>query len=179
MLTRERNLVWTNDLTLWGDTASKSPNSWRAQMNYGLALMSRGRMAEAEARYRDALRLAPNYTYIHTNLAIVLDSRGDLAGAAASHDRAVACAPRDATPYYWRGTFRARHGDYPNAIADFEKAASMNPSPLRELAALAECHLRMGRPDLAERALEQGRRLDATGLETERAGFRRAYLGGR
>ncbi len=144
-LTRERNLVWRTDLSLWGDTASKSPESGRAQMNYGLALMRRGRYDEAEDRFRRALALTPNYSYVHSNLGILLAAKGDIAGSKLHHDKAVSLAPQEANPYYWRGRTRAKQGDTAGAVADFQAAVDRNPTPFNEAAALAAALTRAGR----------------------------------
>ena len=50
-------------------------------MNYGLALMNRKRLDEAESRFRRSLEIWPRYHYTHTNLAIALFSKGDFAVA--------------------------------------------------------------------------------------------------
>lgn len=181
-LTRARNRVWTSDLTLWRDTAEKTPSSSRAQMNYGLALMSRSRYPEAEARFRQAVTLAPYWTLAHTNLAIVLAAEGNTAAATTEHDAAVRVQldangnPTDSTPYYWRGLFRARQGDLPHAIEDFQQAVSLNPSAFKELAALAESLIQVGRNAEAEPLIQRGNALDAPGFERERQSFRSFYL---
>ena len=43
--TRARNHIWSSDLTLWGDAALHD-GTWRAHMNYGLALEAEGRADE-------------------------------------------------------------------------------------------------------------------------------------
>ena len=47
-LTHARNQVWVDEITLWADTVAKNPESARAQMNYGIELMSRGEYESAE-----------------------------------------------------------------------------------------------------------------------------------
>lgn len=143
--TRAQNRVWFDGLSLWSDTVTKSPGSGRAQMNYGVALMARGRIAEAESRFRRALEISPNYHYAHTNLAIALAARGDFAGAAAAHDRAVEVTGLDASAYYYRGRFRAGRGDVKGAADDFAEAVTRNPTGLAENAALVEALERLGR----------------------------------
>jgi len=169
-LTRERNTVWKDDLSLWADTAAKTPESARAQLNYGLALYKRGkdRYAEAESRYRRSLALAPNYHYAHTNLAILLEAKGDLAAAAAEHDAAVRSSPTQSGPYAWRARFRAKRGDLAGATADFEASVKNNPSPYVELAGLVECLERSGRGDEARKWLERFPPPDPAGFKRDR-----------
>src|SRR5262249_29085043 len=122
LLTRDRNKVWHDAYTLWGDNVQKTPDSTRVQMNYGLELMTRCQYPEAEPRLREPLRLAPNYHYAYTTLALTLAARGDTAGALAAHDNAVRSSPNTDAPYFWRARFRAELHDVPGAAADFEKA---------------------------------------------------------
>lgn len=189
-LTYQRNFVWRDDLSLWGDSATKSPTSSRAQMNYGLALMKRGRMAEAEDYFRNCIRLAPNYALTYTNLGIALQHDGEylarngnvagaqskIAEAAASHDRAVQLTPSDSTVYYWRGLFRLSQHDLNGAIEDFQTAVRLNDAAFRDRVALAECLLLAGRTQDAQPVIDRGRALDAAGFERERETFRKTFL---
>jgi Flp pilus assembly protein TadD len=170
-LTRERNRVWRDPLTLWGDTARKVPDSPRAQMNYGLALMRRARYAEAEARFRDALRLAPRYHLAHTNLGIVLAAQGKDAEARSAYDRAVQIAPAEDAPFFWRGRFRASRGDHAGAVADFETAARNSSSPFREWVALSVLLDASGRGDEAARYASRAQAIDPAGFAGERDAF--------
>ena len=47
-----------------------------AQTNLGIALEQQGRPADAEARYRDAIRLSPRNADAHNHLGILLVSTG-------------------------------------------------------------------------------------------------------
>lgn len=174
-LTRDRNAVWRDDLSLWSDTAAKTPESPRAQLNYGLALYNRARYDEAEARYRRALALAPNYHYAHTDLGILLAVKGDTAAAAASHDAAVAAAPAESGPYLWRGRFRAKQGDIAGAAADFQAAAERNPSPYTEVACLVECLERLGRGPDAQSWLDRFPAPDPAGFQRDREAVRSLF----
>ena len=176
-LTRDRNLVWRDDASLWGDSARKSPDSARAQMNYGLALMRRGRDAEAEARFRRTLEIWPYYHYAHTNLAIVMAKRGDHAGAMAAHNAAVGCAQADSGPYYWRGYYRAQRNDLAGAIEDLQEAVKRNPASFNEAAGLAECLERAGRTEEAKVIAQRYGGRDPAGFDQQRAGFRGGAFG--
>jgi tetratricopeptide (TPR) repeat protein len=177
LMTRDRNRDWRDELTLWQDTAEKSPESSRAQMNYGLALMRLGRYEEAVQRFRRTIELAPFYHYAYSNLAIALDAMGDKDTAAATHDLAVQYGAASDVSYYWRGRFRAKHGDYDGAIADFTAAAERSGGPLRELAALVETMIRAGREAECGGLVAQGLQLAGADFDVERAAFRSQVLG--
>lgn len=168
-LTRERNLDWRDAETLWGDTVEKAPDSPRGQMNYGLALMRRGRYAEAEARFREAARLGPAYALAFTNLGIVLAAQGKDGEARTAFDRAVALTPASDAPYYWRARFRVSRSDRAGAIADLEAAAVRSAAPYREWAALGVLLRAEGRDADAAAYEQRAAAIDATGLAREQA----------
>jgi len=168
-LTHARNKVWKDDLTFWQDTVEKDPAATRAQMNYGLALMERGQYAEAEQRFREAVRLAPFYDYARINLGIDLAAQGKIKEAQPQYDEAVRLTPNSPDGYYWRGLFRAKQGDLAGAIPDLQKAVALAHTPLRELQALADSLIRAGRTEEARAAIQRGSALDAKAFEPLRA----------
>ena len=70
-----RNSLWIDELSLWGDNATKAPNLHRPHHNLGKALLVAGRMAEAQAAMQAALsakpgaRVGQKYT-THHNLGV-------------------------------------------------------------------------------------------------------------
>ncbi len=179
-ITRQRNAVWHDSISLWSDAAAKAPESARVQMNLGVALMRAGRYTEAEARFKETIRLAPGYHYAYSNLGVVLGVRGDMAGAKAAHDTAVRLAPGLDLPYYWRARFFAGLHDVAGAAHDFMTAESLNHADLRTQAGAAETLIRLGRAPDAEAYIKKGEALDRTAghstFEAERAAVR-AMLG--
>ena len=171
-LTRERNLDWRNAETLWGDTVRKAPDSPRGQMNYGLALMRRGRYADAEARFREAVHLGPAYALAYTNLAIVLAAQGKDVDARSSFDDAVRLSPASDAPYFWRARFRATRGDRAGAIADLEAAAARSAAPFREWVALSILLRADGRDAEAAAYEQRAGAIDARGFAREQAELR-------
>lgn len=159
-ITRERNALWKSSIALLTDAVAKAPDSARVQMNLGVALMKEQRNTEAEARFREALRLAPAYTYAYSNLGIVLMLRGEAAEAKAAHDSAVRIAPDTDAVYLWRGRFFAALRNIPAAAADFVKGTQLNARDLRLQAGAAETLLRLGRVTEAESHIKQGEALD-------------------
>lgn len=69
--TRQRNIVWKTEESIWYDAVIKSPANSRALMNYGLELQRQTKYPAALAYYNQAYKLSPNYSYLHANLAIV------------------------------------------------------------------------------------------------------------
>src|SRR6185436_15666088 len=65
LATRARNLDYTSEERLWGDTVQKQPRSPRAQLGYGVVLVQQGRWAEAEPHLRAAVALEPQNPLAH------------------------------------------------------------------------------------------------------------------
>jgi hypothetical protein len=58
-LTHQRVGVWRDEVTLWEDTVSKSPNQYLPHLNLGVAYEMAGRLSEAEREYTLATRIFP------------------------------------------------------------------------------------------------------------------------
>ncbi len=76
-LTLARNEVWQNDVTLWEDAASKSPNKARAHYNLGAALARGGALDRAEASFSRALEVNPRDDFAYAGLAYCAERRRD------------------------------------------------------------------------------------------------------
>jgi len=70
MLAFQRLDVWRNDLSLWEDTAAKSPRQYKARLNLGAAYENAGRLVEAEREYLQAIAIYPS-PYAVENLKVV------------------------------------------------------------------------------------------------------------
>src|SRR3972149_11872105 len=64
----QRNLAWRDELTLWEDVIKKSSNKSRGYNNVGVNYSLQGRIDDATAMYKTALRLKPDYLDAHNNL---------------------------------------------------------------------------------------------------------------
>lgn len=113
--------------TIWRATLKENPDSWMVHKTFGLVLKLKGRLDEAEAEYREALRLKPQAETFY-NLAIILESRNELQEALALYLEATKL-----NPYHWAiynnlGSVQVRLGRIDDAIASFERGLAFNPS---------------------------------------------------
>jgi tetratricopeptide (TPR) repeat protein len=122
--THERNRVYGSVLALWSDTVAKSPDDAGARNNLGNALAEQGRLQEAEAQFREALRLVPAYDDPHFNLAHTLVREGRVAEAIPHYEAALAVRPGDARYRYALGAALRQMGRISEARAQFEAALS-------------------------------------------------------
>jgi Flp pilus assembly protein TadD len=67
----QRNHVWKDEGTLWGDVVKKSPGKARGHTNLGLVYYRQGRLEEAVKEYTTAIRLEPDYAEAYNNLGLV------------------------------------------------------------------------------------------------------------
>lgn len=76
MMSIVRSSVYEDELTLYTDIVSRSPNKARPHNNLGEALKKAGRFDEAGARFERALALQPNYPDALNNLATIYNKSG-------------------------------------------------------------------------------------------------------
>ena len=93
--TRRRNLDYSSELALWGDTVAKAPASTRARVAYGTALVVSRRLPEAEEQFRAAIALDGHNALAHTRLASILASRQQFDAAIDHLRRAIAIHPEN------------------------------------------------------------------------------------
>ena len=86
-----------------------------------------GKLAEACALYREAVRLAPQWAKAHLNLGIALQALGDHAGAAGSYEKALALDPANAYAGYNFGKLRYERGAHAEAEALLRQALRSRP----------------------------------------------------
>jgi tetratricopeptide (TPR) repeat protein len=109
--------------------------SWNALahrcVGYGLGLQ--GKLAAAEAHYREALRIRPHWSVVKLNLADVLAAQGNSDEANALYAQAFAATPKLATDpnfteshFNW-GLLLIRLGDFPAARKQLLAATSLQP----------------------------------------------------
>jgi protein O-mannosyl-transferase len=67
-VTRDRNEVWRDQLSLWADAAAKSPRKPRPLNNLGAALSEAGRTDEAARAFLAAIRASPEHAEAYYNL---------------------------------------------------------------------------------------------------------------
>ncbi|HLH17765.1 MAG TPA: tetratricopeptide repeat protein [Bryobacteraceae bacterium] len=128
-----------------------SPSS-AAHQTYAWALMTRGRFAESERHYREAIELDPLNCLLRYNLATLFSRERR---AAAARQELASCLDRDPGWFFGQlalGYFELFDNRPEAALSDLHRAASLAPgSPVIE-------------PGLAIAYAESGRRLEAQAL---------------
>jgi hypothetical protein len=123
--------MYTNLETLWRTTIARNPNCWMAQSNLGNWLLDRGKQAEAEMHYHEALRLNPDFTDALNNLAWLLATCPDASirnGARAVQLSERACELTGYKKTIYVGTLAAAYaeaGRFDDAMATAERAIAL------------------------------------------------------
>jgi tetratricopeptide (TPR) repeat protein len=126
-LTYNRNKVWKNDLTLWNDVISKSPNKARPYGTRGDYFQDIKKYDEALADYSNALKINPSYSTAYHNRATVYKQLGQLDNAINDYTQAINIDSSYMLAFYNRGNAKLQQEKFNQAIDDFSEAIRLSP----------------------------------------------------
>ena len=122
--------------TIWG-TPSGNRGGWKrrwgasgrlfdsnrypeAHNNFGVALKEQGRLEEALASLRDALRLKPDYADANSNYGVALLEQGRLQEAVSSYREAIRLKPDYADAHHNLALAQLLMGDFDKGFSEYE-----------------------------------------------------------
>lgn len=108
-----------------------------------------GRLAAAEAGYREVLRAAPELPGAALNYALLARSTGRLDLALELAERAVACQPKEAAPHAALGSLLLEQERTRDAAAALRTALALDPGHVNARFNLGGALRRMGEPEAA------------------------------
>lgn len=130
VLTWRQSAMYKDASTLYQETLARNPTCWLAHNNLGNELLEiPGRLPEAIAHFRAALRFQPNYPQAYNNLGVaLLRIPGGLQEAIADFEAALRVEPEYATAQNNLGLALVNiRGRLPEAITHFEAAVRIRP----------------------------------------------------
>jgi tetratricopeptide (TPR) repeat protein len=127
-LTYQRNKVWKNEYTLWGDCLKKSPDKERSNENFGRALFAEGKLEDAIDHYNKAIRITPDYAYVYNSRGAAYAKLGQYQLAFEDFNKAIRLKPDYAESYYNKGIAYTDLGQYQPAIENFNKTILLKPN---------------------------------------------------
>lgn len=113
--------------TILSEKPPGSAASLRAINLIGLIRQDAGDRDGAEAQYRRAIEIDPDFSVAHMNLGNILHERGQHDAAAASHRRAIALDPGYARAHANLGLALYSKGDRALAVASYRRALELDP----------------------------------------------------
>jgi Flp pilus assembly protein TadD len=139
------------------------PANPRAITNLANQLKLRGRVHDAVALYRRAIRVEPGYALAHRNLAFALEELGDVEGAVREHRIAIRLNPRDPGWLNDLGLLLVSLGREEEAIPVYSQAIRRRPQRPESATLhfnLATAYQRLGRQSEARAELRRALELD-------------------
>jgi tetratricopeptide (TPR) repeat protein len=136
-----------------------APGSNREKLNYGLALLRAGNLAEGVAALLEVQRKDPSLPHTWFNLGIYYKKSGDEPKATAQFERLAALAPDEPTVHYQLATLYKLAGRTADALAQFELTVRLDPRLAAARFQLYNMYRQANRPEDAARSLEVFQRL--------------------
>lgn len=129
--TYSRNVDWSDEIGLWSSAVTVCPQSFKAHLNLGNALMrTPGQESAAVAEYEAAVQIKPDLAELHNNLGNALAKLpGRLPEAIAEYQAALRIKPDYADAHSNLGTVLSRlPGRLPDAVAEYQAALRTEPN---------------------------------------------------
>jgi len=138
VLTYQRNKIWKDEISLWGDVMRKSPHKARPYFNQGYFYAKQGNLKQAILNFNKAAEITrsddPNTCTLQ---GIMNADQGNLTQAMLDFNKAIEINPDYAKAYSNRAVIYYQLKEYDKAWADVRKAerlgATVNPNFIREL----------------------------------------------
>jgi hypothetical protein len=143
--TLRRNAVWGSDVSLWADTAAKSPNKVRVLGNLAVALAAAGYPAEGVLPLRRAVNLEPRNAIARLQLGAALAALGRTAEAEPELRESIRLDPKRPEPLFNLGLLLSRTGRAPEAKQWFQRFLEIAPPSYVGMRQVAEARVRSTR----------------------------------
>jgi tetratricopeptide (TPR) repeat protein len=140
---------------------SLDPKLPRVYTLAGEARDKTGAVNEAEAAFREALKLNPDDFDANLYMGAILYKRRDLDGAKPYLDRALQLNPSSSMARYESAMFESTSGQYEAAAKDLEKLIKDDPTWLEPHIELASLYYKLHRPEDGRKERETVERLTA------------------
>ncbi len=137
----------------------------KAHNNRGILLKEMGRKEDAEAEYRDALRINPDYVAAHNNLGTLLGEMGRKEDAEAEYREALRINSNYAAVHINLGVLLGNVGRKEDAEAEYRESLRINPDFAEAHNNLGNLLKEMGRKEDAEAEYRDALRINPDSAE--------------
>jgi tetratricopeptide (TPR) repeat protein len=125
--TYERNKVWGDKITLWGDRVAKSPSKARPHNNLGVELKNRGRVHEAIEHFKQTIDIDPQFTEAYNNLGNSYIKVGRSEEAIKQYKMALSITPNDPRIHMNLGHALVNRWQLEDALLHYGEALHIKP----------------------------------------------------
>lgn len=138
----------------------KYPGDFLAHYNLAAVLQLRGKIDEAIAFYKDALRIEPNNATAHNSVGSALLLKDDVPAAIAEFRTVLAADPNYANARYNLAHALAIQQDFADAAAEYQRFLLSKPDDADAEAALGTVYFKLGRYPEALNCFREAARLN-------------------
>jgi tetratricopeptide (TPR) repeat protein len=125
VLTWRQSTTYSDVETVWRTTIARNPVCALAHLNLGVMLKEQGRNPEAEAQYREALKIQPDYAEALNTLGVCQAEDGQIEEAIANFTASLNSKPNYAPASYNLGKAFVAQGKVDDAMKSYEAALRM------------------------------------------------------
>ena len=126
VLTWQRNKVWKNSFTLWGDSVNKNPYNLLALTNLGSAYFDKGQYKKAVQYYLAASLVNPGHFAVHHNLGAAYFKIRQFKKAEAEYLRDIKINPDSALDYSMLANIYQKLGEENKSLFMYNKAVQLS-----------------------------------------------------
>ena len=90
-----RNKIWKSEYSLWRECAATSPNNWRANVNYGYALLNLGKYNDAKPYLEKSFQQKSNVWAVANNLGLLYSYINDIDGSIRMFEHGLKLKPHN------------------------------------------------------------------------------------
>jgi len=123
-----RNRDYRSEYSIWSSAISGYWNNPRSHSNLGFVLANQGKLPEAMAEYKEALRIHPYFSDAQNNLGAAYFQLGDLPESIVHYREALRIEPKMAGAHYNLGNSLVRLGQVDEGLDEFHESIRLDPN---------------------------------------------------
>ncbi len=158
--TVQRNQIWHDELTLWGDSVKKSPEKPRPRLNYAGALLRSYAADEALQQYYIARSLSPRLPAVYSGLGSCFLTKGQIEEAETNFKKALELDPGLADAQAGLGIVFYLKQRFAEALPYFETVYPQRRESIDLIRMMAESYLQTQQYEKAMNLLQKGSEME-------------------
>lgn len=161
VITYQRNNIWKDWETLWGDTVKKSPKSFRGSLNISAAMIKQMKYDAAISALKDYLSKvseAPSAIYFNLGTSYLLKEDYDL--AILNLSKAVSLDSLSVNAHLNLASAFAKKNEFKKALDEVEEVIKISPNNVDAFLTKGFLYGEQGQLSYAEKAFEKARTID-------------------